>query len=435
MSGGSSGAAGVDAGGGASGQAGSGGSEPTGGAAGVGGIGTGGAGQGGAAGAETGGSSTGGANTGGMNTGGMNTGGMNTGGMNTGGMNTGGMNTGGMNTGGMNTGGMNTGGMNTGGMNTGGMNTGGMNIGGSGTGGAVAETACLDKLDNDGDNSADCADSDCTGGYTCAGALPTGWMSIGYLNLTNPDAICPAGYPSKIVLNDPANLPGSQKCECACNNAGAICTSVATCGATCMSPTITQFPIEEFCTSFGTGNNTTCTLSPPVPTGGQCIMSFARPSFSWAATARFCQRDPNSGYGSCLNNNMVCVPKSAGDLGPCIVRSGEVACPAGPYTSRRVLSDGNYQDDRTCVNKDCTCGETIGGSCTGQQVYFYANGSCSSSQYMAINTDGECVSIAGQFSAAQVAGSLGESPTCEVSGAGITSGSIVPSKMTFCCML
>jgi hypothetical protein len=66
------------------------------------------------------------------------------------------------------------------------------------------------------------------------------------------------------------------------------------------------------------------------------------------------------------------VPSAAEFQGPCIFRSGDVACPLSGYSEKHVVYE-TTDDTRGCSS--CTCGGATGGSCS-QNGTTYSDGSC-----------------------------------------------------------
>jgi hypothetical protein len=321
--------------------------------------------------------------------------------------------------------------------------TGGM---GGGSGGAED---CLDGKDNDGDGQVDCADSDCTAGYTCVDAAPQGWE--GYFLVEQgdypiADPACATGTTPQVFYAEPAGPAECSACTCgdlqgaACSPPQLSCYSGGQCGGnaidwtqaladgTCQKPT-NLLPNGGF-----TGLSCKQTGQAQVKSAGSCAPS----------TSELTNKDPwkreivacaSPGAGKGCGGKSACVPKpvEAGQS-VCIRRDGAEACPAGWTAAVQVFQNGT--DSRACGACECAA-QT---SCAGGVYTFHDTNGCTPAG--AGNTppidvnDGTCRNVGGQLDQ----GSWSAQATlpqpqgaCTPKG-GAPSGAMQPEgPVTFCC--
>src|SRR5262249_36164854 len=133
----------------------------------------------------------------------------------------------------------------------------------------------------------------------------------------------------------------------------------------------------------------------------------------------------------------VCLPKLAGGIGPCVVRSGDLQCPS-PFTVKSVFFDGKgVKDDRGCEPASCTCGAPSGSTCdcgAGCAVDLYADSSCAMLRGGG-RADGGCVSVRAQPQSAEVVGGTATGGASPPSGTASSKGAAVPTgPVTLCCL-
>lgn len=251
--------------------------------------------------------------------------------------------------------------------------SGGTSSGGSG--GNTGKESCQNGLDDDQDGKIDCADSDCTPGYTCV-AIPDGWTTVtattqGWASAAGKQTTCANGTPATRYFEGPAGAANCTSCSCgapsgSCGNTPIACSmgdttcassssvSVATC-ANFGAPTNGQIS----CTLGQTqpGNNSGCTASPATLTNPD----------TWQSVADTCPL----GAGGCAGGQ-ACVPtQDVAGPATCILDSGTSACPSGFPEQHAVFTGGT--DQRSCGN--CTCLAT-GLSCASDTFQLMTQQGC-----------------------------------------------------------
>ena len=262
--------------------------------------------------------------------------------------------------------------------------------GGGGSGGATLEEVCNNGFDDDADGQIDCADTDCVD-WACTAALPEGWLGpMTVYQGASPAPPCPEdqidgfnGFAGELVFS-PA--------ECACRCVGLVeCSSDvptadlfedAACSASCASaPPLSA----NGCVPLA-GVGTCSAIAGITASGGpQVIADACAPSQTvtkdtpaWTEVARGCVSLRPA--GGCSDAE-VCAPSSA-ELPTCIAFMGDVECPGGPYSERRVLYGPAMEDTRDCSECTCAagCSFRIDGhdtsDCTTAVPEMYPDGAC-----------------------------------------------------------
>lgn len=315
--------------------------------------------------------------------------------------------------------------------------------GGSGTGthtgtntGMPGPEDCQDGIDNDGDMQVDCADPDCTTGYTCAPA-PTDWSVPSYVAMggfPGPAVTCPDATPPEVLFEGPGE-PASCA-ACACDGSGLGCSSptvscwydTTTCSG---NPSLTVSPntCENIANCSGTCNDQhRCQQVTNSQLTGQCAPSGGTATVGpmWKGEASLC---PSPTQGGGCNAGEVCVPVAPAEFGAdlCVRRDGDQACPSG-YPNG-ILAFAGGTDTRACSS--CGCNEgTV--SCTAGSSAVHTDDGCVGSS-VALNG---CTDVTSPFdgpdaSIAVTPGTL--AGACTPTG-GQPTGSVMPSgPVTVCC--
>jgi hypothetical protein len=267
-------------------------------------------------------------------------------------------------------------------------------------------------------------------GNACSAALAPGWTPVAFT--ANRSSTCPGGYTVVDLVASPTTNAGA----CACG-----CQIAANDPPTCASGSFVSVVGASTCSGTGqtfTVNGTGCTVL-AVAGGvsafgdyaafaldrGTCVSSTMTDATKLGSTGvRACVPPP-----ACVEDVCVGTASALGPYGACIVHDGDVACPAGPFTSKTsagataTLSCGGCA---TCQN-DATCGTAT--------VRFYADGACATQVASRIANDA-CNPLA--------TGSAGtnathyrydvatNSPTCAPTGAPTVATSLEQPR-TICC--
>jgi hypothetical protein len=212
-----------------------------------------------------------------------------------------------------------------------------------------------------------------------------------------PAATCASTFPVNIYGSDAC---GGSKCDTVTVSVGACVNVQANC---------------TFAKGVGPapGPQGTCT---PQPTS-------TIPKAGWKHATRACLAPAPPRQETCGAGEL-CVPLPAAPLEPrpCIFRAGDLACPAGLYSVKRVVY-GDAKDDRACST--CTCGD-LAGSCPAM-----IRKECGSAAPLSVTT---CGSIGDPTSIQLVAAPQPTGVSCPPSAATAT-GSMTPTlPTTLCCV-
>lgn len=319
---------------------------------------------------------------------------------------------------------------------------GGASSGGQGgQGGTGTNENCLDGLDNDMDGATDCADSDCTEGFTCADEPPEGWTSVTLDQGpgTPPTPMpCSNGAMPESLFTGPAGPPECSTCECGnltgntCTNAGLFCfPGSGNCAAADQ---------EDWTNSFATGNcakpdigvtfSLSCRLANTtmVDQEGSCPPSTSdfTNKDTWMGWVQACAIPTNS--GGCTKNS-VCTPKPTGTQSLCIRHDGQENCPGG-WTAVEAFASAT--DDRSCGACSCTAKAT----CTSGDYQVFDSNNCDPNNGNPITIDSMCRNVSsnidfGSWSVQKNPAVPGGS--CTPQG-GDPAGSVqTQGPVTFCC--
>lgn len=330
---------------------------------------------------------------------------------------------------------------------------GGASSSSSGQGGSAGQTSsssssgsgttedCLDGLDNDLDGAIDCADADCTTGFTCTDAPPTGWTSV---TLEQGQGAAPSPMPCNDGAMPESLFTGpAGPAECSACSCGALA------GNTCNAPGLSCYVGSNNCgngqqnwtNNFANGNcakpdiglafNLSCRLSSATSVGqtGSCPPSTSdfQNKDTWAGWAQACAIQ--TGSGGCAPGT-VCAPKPTAAQSLCVRQEGQQMCPAG-WKAVETYVGGD--DDRSCSACSCTANAT----CTGGTYRVFDANNCDPNEANPIVVnDATCRNVSGQIDAGtwsvqKVPPTAGG--TCTAQG-GAAQGSVQPKgPVTFCC--
>jgi hypothetical protein len=269
------------------------------------------------------------------------------------------------------------------------MPTVGQAVGGQGGSGGNASSSssssglvedCLDGMDNDEDGAIDCADSDCTDGFTCTEVLPDGWTKVTVETGNGeppPEELCANGDKPETLFTGPAGAAECEACECGTLE-----------GTTCRPRSLVCFPYSGTCNSTNTSftsvvsaaectkpdlfgaQSISCRVPgmPIVDEIGECLPSVAdfANKYPWTGWVRACP-DETVGGGGCLVGS--CIPKPGPGVSTCIRKDGSELCPAG---WNAIEAYAKATDDRSCGV--CTC--TPEAQCSGGGYEFFDFNDC-----------------------------------------------------------
>ena len=270
-------------------------------------------------------------------------------------------------------------------------------IGGAGGAGGGPLEDCLNGQDDDGDGDEDCADNDCTVGFSCVPNVPAAWdgpVALFDGDLANVPP-CPAAFPDEEYQGRSNLVDEPAMCAaCACSTPDVECTLAPlafTTGAMCGN-TVGM-------AAQPTAAGDCATITPPGQTSGykaaaatatpdDCTESGGEPTLpgvNWASASLVCS---GAGTGDGCMGGGVCAPRTAGPFvsGQCVWRDGDHPCPGG-YNDRHVLYDENdYDDTRDCTS--CSCGAPTGTCDVTTEIH--AGGVCAGAAIATVTNDGSC---------------------------------------------
>jgi hypothetical protein len=273
-------------------------------------------------------------------------------------------------------------------------------VGSSTSTGCVPSTEdCDDGLDNDCNGLTDCADPQCSGsptGRECVAPAPTGWTMVTFA--PSPATTCPSGYDSPAVV---APAPGSAGTTCTCTCGAPSVNPCAqgtlnlqmgmmACGGNIYTPAVTggcDALGTLVTTLYSTGMANPLTAK-QVSCGGTGVPPAAQP----ASGGVTCSPVP-SVAGGCQSGS-ACLPKIM-TADRCIQSPGDVVCPPGPFSNRKVVGAvGDVMDNRTCGACSCTSTAT---SCSSATFTGYDDPACTI-HAVSVQIDGTCHMVnAGTF--------------------------------------
>jgi hypothetical protein len=308
----------------------------------------------------------------------------------------------------------------------------------------VAESDCLDGLDNNGDGLADCADPTCRPARVMCVPGVTAGNEIGvFVDAGSADAGCFGEYDLGTVEHKTLQVPACSACGCSVSG---TCRSQLDfyMSSDCTSGLISNNVADgQVCAAVGATvpgsvkfNNMTLVAHSCVPGGGS-----TRSDATWASTQVFCAaRRQSSGCPT----NQVCVPTTSAPVCVRIPQSGQ-ACPAG-YTANALGTwNGAFTDDRVCGCGTCTADTvpTCGSGPPAGFLFYQDTTQCLANPGMGPNTGSALSSNAtnnclasngwGTIGALWPFGNAATGGTCSRPGQ-VTSGSAVGTQpSTICC--
>jgi hypothetical protein len=295
---------------------------------------------------------------------------------------------------------------------------------------------CSNGVDDDGDGKVDCADDDCSA-RSCLGAAPDGWSGPAVLYVGSDKApACIGAYPSEALRGGVDVSASAAECSaCSCSQAAPGCSTFLGFGAGAQancSDAACKAQIDSSCVELSSSclnGLATGYVQTELPPGAASCMPSAQsavvadPAFGQhvlACAASELRR------GGCGPGNL-CAP-AAPFTGPyCIVQPGDLACPAGPYSDKRVYFTA-IDDSRDC--SACTCGSDCSYT---WKIFDDADTSCQTP--LATKTSaGECVMVTPSSSKLRFGVEITGAGTCTPSGGQPTGSAAASGPVTACCM-
>ena len=270
-------------------------------------------------------------------------------------------------------------------------------IGGAGGAGGGPLEDCLNGQDDDGDGDEDCADNDCTAGFSCVPNVPAAWDGPVALFDGDPANVppCPAAFPDEEyqgrsnLVNEPAMCAA-----CTCSTPDVECTLAPlafTTGATCANTVTTAaqpMTAGDCATITPPGQTSGYKAAAAVATPDDCTEGGGQetlPPVNWGSAAIACG---GAATGDGCQGTDVCAPLPGGSFvsGQCIWRDGNHACPNG-YGDKYVLYDeSDYDDTRGCTA--CACGDPTGTCNVTTEIY--AGAACADVPIATVVNNGSC---------------------------------------------
>jgi hypothetical protein len=227
----------------------------------------------------------------------------------------------------------------------------------------------------------------CASGFACVPSVPIGFAGPFEL-YPGPDASpsCGADFAGQMLSGNSALDASLPACGCACGPAQGVQCSAPTetfyDSVTCpVTPCATANLTPGACTPLsvcGALLTKSMILPPSTPSQGSCapVATMDAGGFTWGNYARACATTAAPSQADCPVATVCApIPASPFRLGLCVEQSGDIACPAAGYNTKRVFYAG-VDDRRGCSPCSCDAGVT-GASCTATvNQYNSTDGGC-----------------------------------------------------------
>lgn len=236
---------------------------------------------------------------------------------------------------------------------------------------AISTSAASDSSAGSGGASGEGGDVTSGGGLpcgeaddgVCVPAPPAGWRAVAILESIDgePPSCALTSYPDEYATYVGEIDEGSAACECECEPpTGVACTDPTTvcyddelneCNEACSGQT--QLFLPETCTFLESEGLQWAGVRPPAPTSaGSCdpifIADIDEPTWDIELVACSGERP----LGECEQDFACIAPTGDESAALCIVRGGDVDCPDGVFSAKRVRYS-EVSDERDCT---CSCG-------------------------------------------------------------------------------
>lgn len=310
---------------------------------------------------------------------------------------------------------------------------------------------------------ADCSNPACRATLHCVDAVPAGWEGP-FALYEGPEAQspgCGGSFPVSRYTGHGDLSADPASCSCSCNPAvGQTCAESTTpiflgdapCGASvaCFGNFTEAATWNGSCDSsnnFAGGNTTCCGGTAPchqqvtaaalqLGGTGSCSASGKAPTLPPVTFGTYGEACAATSAPGCAGASQTCQPVPAAPFhaGLCIMKAGQVSCPAGAFSELHVLH-GDPVDGRTCTG--CTCGPASGGSCAAK-VEVYAGATCSGAPLATLHPTSagpDCADLGGNPAVQALTVTFTLTPATCSPGGGQPSGSVTPGPATtFCCI-
>jgi hypothetical protein len=295
---------------------------------------------------------------------------------------------------------------------------------------------CSNGVDDDGDGKIDCADEDC-GTYSCVAAAPDGWTGPLALYVgSNATPTCGGSYASEALRGGSAVSATAAVCSsCSCTPQTAGCANYLGFGfgaqSNCSDAGCTAL-INSSCVEIATtclNGLTTAYVQTQFQAGApSCAPSAQAPVIADASFSDHvlgCASDALR-RGGCGPGNLCAA--QAPFTGPfCIVKTGDLACPSGPYADRRVYFTA-IDDTRDC--SACACGNDCSYT---WKIFDDADATCATP--LATQTGAAtCNMVTPSSGKVRVGVAISGAGTCAASGGQPTGSAAGASPTTACCL-
>ncbi len=264
----------------------------------------------------------------------------------------------------------------------------------------LAEEACDNGVDDDGDGLVDCADSDGCPGFVCHPWPATGWEGPLIVRDADDDTPCPGAYPRDRGVG--ALLDDDQDpCSCACGPMKGRCRGDLELFDDGACATAAQ--------TLATGDVGACGLE--AGSAGSGRLSLESVELSCGASAppvvparavRTCEGGPG---GGCPEGSACLRPMEPGTLVCVRGPRDAAACPAG-FDERHLLV-AQPASALACSDEDCACDPIVAPTCAG--AVSLRQSSCTSAVVGVVSTEATCASFGGSVAFGAV--DLGATPS------------------------
>lgn len=215
---------------------------------------------------------------------------------------------------------------------------------------------------------------------------------------------------------------------CTCDTSSVKCeVSVSMYASPGCQTTANTKKVSDTCVDFGATYNYVSVASPSLKSGSSCTPSggaITPESPGWAEETVGCTAAPQ---GTCTDPTESCLPKGGSAARWCVYASGDLSCPSGSYSDKRLVHEG-FADTRAC--SECACGSPSV-SCLAGTVKVHQTVGCNDGPTASPAPSAGCTAATGVRAARYSDWNL--QGGCTASG-GQKSGDVKPDQpVTVCC--